>query len=531
TLLQDTEQAFVPPQSQVETTLATIWAEVLQVKRVGRHDNFFSLGGDSILAIQLIGKAKQENLQVTPGQLYRNPTIAELAQVATSAVISSAIESELLTGEMPLTPIQHWLLEQNRPSLHHANLALLLQAKRTLEPNLLKTAFQAVFDHHDVFRLRFEVQGSKVQQFFIDPGEEVNFKRVDLSAQLQEKQHPTIEEISNEVQRSLNLSAGPLLRAVWFDLGPTRPARLLIVAHHLIVDGVSLRILVEDLQTTYHQLTQNVPIQLAAKTASYKAWSEQLAIRARAHEVQRELTYWLETLPQQISQLPSDYLNGVNSEASTKQVTRSFTKEETDCLLRKLPRSHDAQIHEILLAALSHTLCNWMKNHSVLINLAAHGREAALSKLDITRTVGWFSSTYPAYFDLGNSRPLDQVLKQVTKMLRQVPNHGSSYGLLRYLCPDAASQLRCLPRAEVGFNYFGQFDQSLSEHSLFQMASESFGSIFAPEGTRTHVIDVTGFITRGVLQINWVYSENLHHPATIATQANLFMDQVRRLLF
>ncbi|ESA36656.1 amino acid adenylation domain protein [Leptolyngbya sp. Heron Island J] len=528
---EDTEQTFVPPQSQVETTLATLWAQVLQVERVGRHDNFFFLGGDSILAIQFIGKAKQENLQVTPGQLYRNPTIAELAQVATSAVTPPISESESLTGEIPLTPIQHWLIEQNRPSLHHANLALLLQAKSTLAPDLLKTAFQAVFEHHDVFRLRFEVQGAKVQQFFIDPGEEINFTRVDLSAQLAEKQRLTIEEISDDVQRSLNLSAGPLLRAVWFDLGPTRPARLLIVAHHLIVDGVSLRILVEDLQSAYQQLTQNVPIQLAAKTASYQAWSEQLAIHARTHAVQQELTYWLETLPQQISQLPSDYPNGVNSEASIKQVTRSFTKEETDFLLRKLPRAHDAQIHEILLAALSYTLCNWMKSPSVLINLAAHGREAALSSLDVTRTVGWFSSTYPAYFDLDNSQPWEQVLAYVTKTLRQVPNHGSGYGLLRYLCPDVASQLRSLPHAEVGFNYFGQFDQSLSEHSLFQMASESFGSIFSPEGTRTHVIDVTGFITQGILQINWVYSENIHHPATIETQANVFMDQVRRLFF
>jgi aryl carrier-like protein len=348
--LKDT---YVPPRTPLEEKLANLWAEVLKVERVGIHDNFFELGGDSIISIQIVARAHQVGIELAPKQLFENQTIAELAAVA-SLNQGVMAEQGMVTGSVPLTPIQHWFFEQKQPDSHHWNQAVLLQVHQALDPVLLQKAVQRLLEHHDALRLRFVNAESGWQQINADFNGMVPFQCLDLSAlspplpnplltkapvskgrepdfyclppyqggtegglatyatDLPEQQKAAIEEAATELQTSLNLSEGSLVRVALFNLGDSQ--RLLIVIHHLAVDGVSWRILLEDLQTAYEQLSRGEAIALPSKTTSFKHWAERLREYAQSEAVRQEQDYWLAQAQTSVPRLPVDYAGGDNTQ-------------------------------------------------------------------------------------------------------------------------------------------------------------------------------------------------------------------------
>jgi amino acid adenylation domain-containing protein/non-ribosomal peptide synthase protein (TIGR01720 family) len=523
------EKGFVPPRTSIEKTLAQIWSKLLHLEQVGIYDNFFNLGGDSIVGIQAIAQADRAGIQLTPRQLFASPTIAELAAVAdlTPAIPAS---QQPVTGLVPLAPIQLWLLEQNLPNPHHWNLSLLLQQQK-LDASLLETACQHLLCHHDALRLRC-VEKSGWQQYNQALGETVAFERIDLSQLPENERSPAIEAAAAKLQTTLNMSSGPLIRFALFDLGSQHGDRLAIAAHHLGIDGVSLRILIEDLQTAYQQLSQGEAIQLPPKTTSYQQWTRKLTEYAQSAQMQQELDYWLKALPHQSDRLPVDYSLGKNTESSTRVVSGFLDVKDSQALLRELPITYAVQIQEVLLSALLHVISQWTGKNSILLDLMAHGREDILADVDLSRTVGWFTTIYPVFFQLGNAHSPEQALQPVKQQLRQVPNRGIGYGLLRYLAlePNISEQLRTLPEAEIAFNYIGQTNQHFSDTSLFQLAPESTGSNFDPQGIRKHLLAVVAKIGSGKLQFEWIYSENFYQRATIENLSEKFVDTLRSLV-
>ena len=250
---QELAAAFVPPRTRLEELLTQIWCEVLHKEQVGIHDNFFELGGDSILSILIISKANIARVQITPKQIFQHQTIAELAAVASTTETLKA-EQCLVTGSLPLTPIQHWFFEQNLPSPHHFNQAFLLEVQQELDSTQLQQAVQQLLVHHDALRLRFTLSEEGWQQVKALTDEIVPFSLIDLSTLPPSQLTSALVAKATELQASLNLESGPLLQVALFHLGSSKPDRLLLVIHHLAVDGVSWRILLEDLQTTYKQL-------------------------------------------------------------------------------------------------------------------------------------------------------------------------------------------------------------------------------------------------------------------------------------
>jgi amino acid adenylation domain-containing protein/non-ribosomal peptide synthase protein (TIGR01720 family) len=530
----DLEAGFIPPRNAIEQTLAQIWAEVLGIERVGVYDNFFELGGDSILSLQIIARANQAGLQLTPKQLFANPKIAQLASVAGTTRKIQA-EQGLVTGDVPLTPIQHWFFEKEQPEPYHFNQSVLLSVPPDLNPELLEPVMQHLVRHHDALRLRFDRTDSSWEQRNADGSDIVTLQVVDLSTKSSEAQLADIEAIGGELQASLHLSDGPLIRAALFQLGSDRPGRLLLTIHHLAVDGVSWRILLEDLLTAYQQSERGETIHLPSKTTSFRYWAQRLKEYAQTEALAAEFTYWRDRATQQLPLLPRDNPSnstGINTVASTATIAVSLDKAETLALLHDVPKAYNTQINDILLAALMLAIHEWTGDRALRLNLEGHGREDLFDEVDLSRTVGWFTTLFPVVLNLGDSTSPQDVLKRIKEQLRGIPNKGMGYGLLRYLSGGdrASNGLQTAPAAEICFNYLGQFDRSFDNDSGFEPAAESAGAQQSWNGQRSHLLEINSTIAGGQLHLNWTYSENIHHATTIENLAQAFVRQLRSLI-
>ncbi|WP_332961272.1 amino acid adenylation domain-containing protein, partial [Microcoleus sp. AR_TQ3_B6] len=301
--------AYVAPRTSVEERMARIWADVLGLEQVGIHDNFFEVGGDSILSIQIVARANQAGLKISPKQLFQYQTIADLATVAGTTSVFQASQGPV-TGEVLLTPIQRWFFEQEFAQPHHWNQAMMIEVPPTLDLVLLQRLVQQLLMHHDGLRLRFVRSANGWQQVNASPDEGLACTRVDLSSLPGAEQTPAIEATATELQASLNLESGPIVRVALFDLGSNQPNRVLFVIHHLAVDGVSWRILLEDLQTGYQQLTRDEAMKLPPKTTSFQNWAQCLSEYAQSAALEQELDYWLDSSRSAVAPLPVDYPAG-----------------------------------------------------------------------------------------------------------------------------------------------------------------------------------------------------------------------------
>lgn len=522
--------AFIAPETTVEKQLAAIWAQVLGREKVGINDNFFELGGDSILSLQVVSKAREAGLQLTPKQIFQYQTIAELVAVVSTTKTIIAAEQGIVTGTVPLTPIQHWFFAQNLRSPHHYNQAVLLAPKQPLDITCLEKAVQALLQHHDALRLRFVKGESGWQQVNADVDGVVPLVQRDFSSLPETEQRQAIADAANEFQASLNLSEGPLLRVALFHLGCNQQ-RLLIVIHHLAVDGVSWRILLEDLQRSYEQICCSQRIQLASKTTSFKQWAEQLQAYAQADAFKQELNYWQQELQQPIASLPVDFPGGENTMAKAQIVSVALSPEETQALLQEVPQAYNTQINDVLLTALAQTFAQWQGMDCLLVDLEAHGREAFSESIDLSRTVGWFTAVFPVVLKVSPDSHPGEALKAVKEQLRRIPNQGMGYGIWRYLKGDEVAQvLQALPQAEVAFNYLGQFDQSLSSSSLFQFAPESSGRVYSPQETLPYLLEINGMVSAGQLRLEWSFSQEIYRNTTVEKLAVGYIDALRSLI-
>jgi amino acid adenylation domain-containing protein/non-ribosomal peptide synthase protein (TIGR01720 family) len=531
------EDKFIAPRTLIEEKLVAIWSEVLRVENVGIHDNFFELGGDSILSIQLISKANQAGIQIAAKQLFKYQTIAELATVAG---ITRQINAEqgLVTGCVPLTPIQHWFFEQKLPEPHYFNQSALLDVPSDVQPELLQQVVQQLLVHHDALRLRF-VQEGEWQQINADT-QDVPLRIFDLSHLPSAEQQTAIATKDAELQASLNLSTGAIatpaagiVRVALFQLGNDRPSSLLFIIHHLAVDGVSWRILLEDLATAYQQISRGEAIKLPAKTTSWQYWSDRLTEYAQTQAI-KELDYWLTQSSFQVTALPVDYPSSKenNTVASTASVTLALNEEQTRALLQDVPSAYNTQINDVLLTALVQSFTQWTGESSLLIDLEGHGREDLFDDVDLSQTVGWFTTLFPVGLELGEIDHLGEALKSIKEQLRRIPNRGIGYGVLRYLHKTTTirEKLKLLPSAQVSFNYLGQFDQVIKASKVLGLAKE-FKSEQSLFNQRSHLLGISGFIRAGKLEMTWAYSEKVYKQYTIEKLASGFMEALKILIF
>ncbi|WP_419735507.1 amino acid adenylation domain-containing protein [Pseudomonas sp. COR18] len=515
------KQQYAAPEGEIEEKLAAVWADVLKLERVGRHDNFFELGGDSILSLQIIARAKRQGLKLSPKQLFEKQTIAQLAAVAKLIEKKTVAEApRRISGEQPLLPIQARFFDMDIAQRQHWNQSVMLKPLQALEASHLEAALASLLEHHDALRLSFVEQAGQWQARYRSTGASVLWSREleDVAG---------LGALADEAQRSLDLEDGPLLRALLVHL-PEGEQRLLLVIHHLVVDGVSWRILLEDLQSAYAAIATGRAVQLPAKSTAFQLWGERLQAHARSEALAAEADYWLDNLDGAAAQLPNDHLE--NPLPGIGHATSRLNKALTRQLLSVAPAAYRTQINDLLLAALARVLCDWSRQPSVLIQLEGHGREDLFDDLDLSRTVGWFSSLFPVRLtpqaDPGGS------IRAIKEQLRAVPNKGIGHGLLRYLADtDFARQLQALPEARVTFNYLGQFDGSFdqAEGALFVPSGESSGANQAEERP-ANWLSLNGQVFDGELELDWGFSRALYQPSTIEALARAYEQELTRLV-
>ncbi len=368
------QRDYAPPTSPMETELARIWGEVLRLDRIGVRDNFFEFGGDSILCLQVVSRAQRAGIRITTRQLFQCQTIAELAAVAAASEEQTRVQGDV-TGDIPLLPAQRWFFDLNLPQSGHWNQSVMLRVTSPMDWRALQDARAAVIARHEALRVRFVRDGTSWRQMLTPSDEAVPATRIDLSSIADTQRTSAIAKHAEELQKSLDLEHGPLLRVAWFDCGERQADHLLIIIHHLAVDGVSWRILLEDLQAAYGEALAGETISLPPPATSFAQWARLLVDRARSDSLKGEMSYWLSQ--EQMPAVPADWPDGVNSEQSAERVTVALTASETESLLREVGKAYHTRVDETLLTALAQTLAGWTGESRVAVELEGHGREAS----------------------------------------------------------------------------------------------------------------------------------------------------------
>ncbi len=519
-------QQYVAPRNELEQTLAAIWAAVLNVQQVGLDDNFFELGGDSILSIQVVSRARQAGIHFSPRDLFQHQTVQTLAAVATRSEQVTA-EQGVLTGSSGFTPIQHWFFDTEIPQRQHWNQALLLKPLQLLEPHRLEQALLAVLEHHDALRLSFSQRGAHWH------AEHLAVPQGGVLMQAQVRDMAQCSALFTDTQRSLDLQHGPLLRALLVD-GPEGQQRLLIAIHHLVVDGVSWRVLLEDLQTVYRQLSDGQSVSLPAKTSALRDWASRLQAYAGSESLREELGVWQDQLAGPAVALPVDRPQGALRNRDADTVSVRLDAEHTRQLLQQAPSAYRTQVNDLLLTALARVLCRWSGHASALIQLEGHGRETLFDDIDLTRSVGWFTSAYPLRLTpvhIEEAAGQGASIKAIKEQLRGVPHKGLGYGVLRYLADDLTKQsMAALPSAEITFNYLGQFDQSFGSDALFHPLDESAGLAHDPDAPLPNALSVDSQVYGGELVLRWTFSRERHDQQTIRELADAYLAELQSLV-
>ncbi|KAA8559215.1 Linear gramicidin synthase subunit B [Pseudomonas extremaustralis] len=514
-------QQYVAPRNALESTLAAIWCAVLNVPQVGLDDNFFELGGDSILSIQVVSRARQAGIHFSPRDLFQHQTVQTLAAVAT-LVEQVTAEQGVLTGSSGLTPIQQWFFDTPIPERQHWNQALVLKPLQLLEPHRLEQALLAVLEHHDALRLSFSQRDAQwhAEHLAVPQGGVLMQAHVHDMAQC--------TALFTETQRSLDLAHGPLLRALLVD-GPQGQQRLLIAIHHLVVDGVSWRVLLEDLQNVYRQLSEGQSVSLPAKTSALRDWAARLQAYAHSESLREELTVWQAQLAGPAVALPVTRPLGALRNRDADTVSVCLDAEHTRQLLQQAPSAYRTQVNDLLLTALARVVCRWSGHDSALIQLEGHGRETLFDDIDLTRSVGWFTSAYPLRLT-----PLAEQgasIKAIKEQLRGIPHKGLGYGVLRYLADDLCKQtLAALPSAGITFNYLGQFDQSFGADALFHPLDESAGLAHDPDAPLPNELSIDSQVYGGELVLRWTFSRERFDRQTLQALADAYLAELRSLI-
>jgi amino acid adenylation domain-containing protein/non-ribosomal peptide synthase protein (TIGR01720 family) len=525
---QEASDAYVAPRDVVEEALCEVWAEVLRVERVGVRDNFFELGGDSILSIQVIARAGRRGVRVTPRQLFEHQTVEALAAAAGAAGATDA-EQGVVSGEAPLTPVQRWFFERIGTDVHHWNQALLFEPRQRITCEVVREVLGIIVTHHDALRLRFTREADTTWRQHnspVEPHDLCSF--IDLTAVADADLTTEVARACTAVQRSLDLTRGPLLRAALVECGEGRGQRLLLAVHHLAVDGVSWRILLEDFEKTYRQVSAGESPDLGPKTTSYKQWAERLTAYARTEAVRSQTAYWRKQSERAASQTARRRDGVRDTPDNARVVERYLSAEATRVLLTRATAAWGTQINDLLLTALAFSAAELVGyGEGVAVELEGHGREEVVAGVDLSRTVGWFTTRYPVW--LTTESELLGTLRGVSEALRGVPERGIGYGLLRYCGGGELSVAETRPG--MSFNYLGQFDQVLGGESdeLLRAARESCGEQVSGWSERTQGVGVTCVVARGCLSVEWTYAGGLYGDAEINEAADRFVESLEEL--
>ncbi len=524
---------YIAPSTEIQKKLVKIWEDLFKREKIGISDNFFELGGDSILSIQIASRAKLVDVSFSPNDILKYQVIEELAKICTTQKSDTIADQGLIAGEINLTPIQSWFFENDFNNKDHYNQAVTLRVKKYIEPEILNNALNAIIQQHDVLRLKYKFENNKWHQYFKNDSAH-NLEIINVADKETKDLSTAIEYYDSEIQTGLSITKGITFRSVLFQTTSNSDNYLLLVIHHLIVDGVSWRILIEDLKKACEQQTEGKTIDLGAKTSSFKQWSERLCNHVQSDTIAKELPFWTSTVGKyNIISLPLDKHAEENTVSSARNVNLNLSKELTKQLLQQTSRAYNTEINDLLLTALVLSVSNWTKQNSVSLHLEGHGREELFNDTYLSRTIGWFTSLFPVCLTIDHNTKIEHAIKSIKEQLRAIPRKGIGYGMLRYLSNshEIPENLKMLDDRGICFNYLGQFnDLDEKDSSIISISNQSSGLSVCPTNKRTCAIDINLHVSNEQLVINWTYGENLHERKTIEALAENFTTQLERII-
>jgi nonribosomal peptide synthetase CepB len=475
------------PATAIEEILCGLFAEILNLERVGAEDSFFELGGDSIMSMRLVSKARRAGVVIAPRQVFELRTPAELARVAETVDDSAGrdAEADVASGVVPLTPVMRDIAERTGSPARAGSQSMLIAVPAGLDLGRLGDALQVLVSQHNLLRARLETVGESKGpagwQLRVPEAGSAQavpardcLLRVGSAGLATEPLEDLIDVQAELALRRLDPARGVMIQAIWFDAGPGQPGLLLLVGHHQVMDGVSWRILVPDLAAAYTQLEAGQQPEFEPAGTSFRRWATALAAQASSQERVGELPAWRQLLVGADTPLTERPLNpAIDTLAGgIRQVPLVLSTEDTSALLTRVPAAFHAGVDDVLLAGLVTAVGDWRRarghgiDGGVLVTIEGHGREPLAADMDLTRTVGWFTNVYPVRLDPGavdvaevraGGADAGRLVKRVKEQLRSVPGDGLGYGLLRYLNPATSAALAAMPASQIGFNYMGRF--------------------------------------------------------------------------
>ncbi|MCY9015749.1 non-ribosomal peptide synthetase [Bacillus inaquosorum] len=520
----------IRPKNEIEKVMAEIWEELLDVEELGVSANFFELGGDSIKALQVCARLKQRGFETTVREMFEHQTLGELSARVRKAV--HVIDQSPVEGEITWTPIQQWFFSQSL-EIHHFNQSVMLYRTERFDETALKKVLKSLVIHHDALRIvcRYE-NGRPVQ---ISRGIDLPDKKLyalelfDVKDNLTEA-HNRIKEAASQMQEHMRLETGPLLHAGLFRT--ENGDHLFLTIHHLVVDAVSWRILFEDFSTAYKQAVSGETIKLPQKTDSYLTYSQSIADYSKSRQMQREAAYWDERENRHIQPIPKDNEAAPNTFKDTEVIDFNLSRHHTELLLTAANKAYSTEMNDILLTALGLALQQWTGYDQFKISMEGHGRESYLEDIDISRTVGWFTSIYPVWLDMSHSdhknkdERLGHLIKQTKDMLHRIPHKGAGYGVLKYTNKKWDSEKGS---PDISFNYLGQFDQDI-QSKAFEVSDIKPGNEISPNWERPHALDISGAVSSGCLNMHMIYNRLQFEKKTIQTFAGHFKQTLENII-
>ncbi|MCY9561644.1 amino acid adenylation domain-containing protein, partial [Paenibacillus apiarius] len=514
---------YVAPRTGEEKALVSVWQSVLGVEKIGILDHFFELGGDSIKAIQVASRLLQAGYKVEMKDLFRYPVVSELSTQMTA--VTRLAEQGEVHGPVPLTPIQRWFVQHDPVDLHHFNHAVMLHREDRFDIEALRLTMQHIARHHDALRMIVTQteDGYSAWNRSVEDGESYRLDVFDFRGEKAWSQR--VETEAGKLQASFSLAAGPLLKLGLFQCPDGD--HLLIAIHHWVVDGVSWRILFEDIASAYEQAAQGQDIRLPLKTDSFQTWSRQLGAYAASPAMEAQRAYWQSIIEKGVVPLPKDDEQGASTLDASRTLTVEWSQAQTQQLLKEAHRAYGTEVNDLLMTALAMAVQAWSGLDRVAVLLEGHGREPIAADVDVSRTVGWFTSAYPVVLEIEPVMSLPQRIKRVKETLRAIPQKGIGYGLLRYMSASDEAEWACDP--DISFNYLGQFDQDL-EHSALRISPLSTGEAISGRRQRAAALECNGMIAEGALRLHISYSVEQYRQATMERFAHELQISLQELL-
>ncbi|NTS40746.1 hypothetical protein HRG84_07485 [Flavisolibacter sp. BT320] len=507
------------PKTEVEKHLVEIWEEVLGFRPIGVHDNFFEIGGDSILSIQIVAKARQKGIYLAPNKMFEHQTISELALFA-KAENDNTSEATIL-GTTPLLPVHHLFFEKQKKALHYWNQAIVFDVPENLNQDVLKRSIDYLITHHDVLRLGFEKTEDGWNAFVAAPATTHAFTSINLADLSPSEMDATIKERAIELQVNQDRYKSGLFQALFFRCGSGRRDKMLLIAPHLLIDSSSWQILVSNLESIYGQLSKDEEITLPPKTTSYQRWGNHLAELSKSGEFDDEIEFWkeqnaCEQVPIDLdSQFPIDEKTG-------KILALEIDLAATENLVRNTNETYHTTTEELLITALMVAFEKWTNKTSLCLGLERQIRN--YNKLDLSNSVGWFATHFPVSLKIKDGTDFKSSIISIKEQLRRIPNDGIGFGVLRYLKKiDGLTQ-----NPQVSFRF--SVHQKPFNSKVLGRGEFIARGIRSEKTERYHLLEIDSFIEEGCLKLEFSFSDKVHKPETIQDLIGHFETALRSLI-